>query len=481
MTSAAAPAAPRPVGTRLEWLADQAGPIVVKELRQGLRGRVFPIFFGVLLVACFAAAMVVFGASAARQRGLGQTTLAVYLGALAVMNCFVLPFTAFRALLREREDETWVLLLLTGLGTRRVVYGKWLSAMFQALLYGSACAPFVVFSYFLNGVDLLQVVVALALLVSWTALAVALALGLASQTQLKRSRAGAQLSALAALALFTMMAVGFTTALAMEGAKLLHNTGFPQFCLFCGVFPVGLTVLSLEGAAAGLAMPSEGASKGPRVALLALMLTSWASLGASVVAWHAPSKIVEMATVLNGLLLVTVGMFFISERDGFSPHVRVTGWLRPGAKRSFGLMLGLLLGSSVVMGLLAVFTATGSRTDEEVLALGLATPLYPLLYLSLGVVVGRATPLARFGEPSATRAGFLVMTALGVVLPRLLVQLMGGHDNRALVLALSPVEGMFLLMDGRARFGHLALIALPTVLCTLQAWLTLRARDEARP
>jgi hypothetical protein len=211
------------------------------------------------------------------------------------------------------------------------------------------------------------------------------------------------------------------------------------------------------------------------------MLTSWAGFAASVVGWHAPTKVVDLGGVLNGMLLVSVGVFFISERDGFSPHARVTGWLKPGGKRSFALMLGLLLGSSVVMGLLAAYTSGSGFELEDALPLALVAPLYPLLYLSLGVVAGRATPLARLGEPAATRAGFVIATGLGIVLPRLLVQLMGGHDNRALVLALSPAEGMYLLMDGHARSGHLVLITLATALCTLQAWLVLASRDEARP
>ena len=41
-----------------ERLVETVGPIVVKEVRQGLRARVFAIFFGTLLVACLSMALI---------------------------------------------------------------------------------------------------------------------------------------------------------------------------------------------------------------------------------------------------------------------------------------------------------------------------------------------------------------------------------------------------------------------------------------
>ncbi len=131
--------------TSAEQLSERAqevvGPIVVKEVRQGLRARVFGVFFGLMLAACLVVAIIALATSSAYDQG-GRDAFGAFLVALNVVCCFVIPYTAFRSMAREREDETWVLLALTGLGARSIVRGKWLSASAQAMLFASACAPF---------------------------------------------------------------------------------------------------------------------------------------------------------------------------------------------------------------------------------------------------------------------------------------------------------------------------------------------------
>ena len=153
-----------------ERFVESVGPIVVKEVRQGLRAKVFAIFFGSLLVVCLSMALVAV-AQATESAGIafGKDFFGGYLTALGAVTFFVIPFVAFRSMVRELEDETWVLLTLTGLGSISIVRGKWVSAMSQALLFGSACAPFVLFCYFLNGIDILQIVAALVLAAGWSA------------------------------------------------------------------------------------------------------------------------------------------------------------------------------------------------------------------------------------------------------------------------------------------------------------------------
>ena len=44
--------------TASERFVESVGPIVIKEVRQGLRAKVFAIFFGMLLVVCLSMALV---------------------------------------------------------------------------------------------------------------------------------------------------------------------------------------------------------------------------------------------------------------------------------------------------------------------------------------------------------------------------------------------------------------------------------------
>jgi hypothetical protein len=268
MSSPAAPFAER--------LVEGVGPIVVKELRQGLRARVFAIFLGVLLIACVAVALVAFSRAHDAGRALGPQFLAVYLGGLAFVGFFITPFLAFRSTLRELEDETWVLLSLTGLGARAVVRGKWLSSMTQFALYASVCAPFVVFSWFLNGVDLPQILVALALVGAWTAFSTSVGIALATQAHSRLGRVFAHFAALALLALGTFLGVVMTSVLSLEGARALRDTAVVQGLASLFVLASASTWLVLEAAAAGLALPTEAVSRGPRRALLAVVLGAWA-------------------------------------------------------------------------------------------------------------------------------------------------------------------------------------------------------------
>ena len=85
-----------------ERLAEAAGPIVVKEIRQGLRARVFAIFFGLLLLACVVIALIAAAQyDAHSSTDLGPAVFRFFLSALAVVEFFVIPYTAFRAMARN--------------------------------------------------------------------------------------------------------------------------------------------------------------------------------------------------------------------------------------------------------------------------------------------------------------------------------------------------------------------------------------------
>jgi len=137
--------------------SDRVNPLVVLELRRGLRARTFSAAFVLLLAGGAITALIAYASYDGRGGRVGSRSFfALYIG-LAAMAFFVLPYGAFRSLSREREENTWPLLVLTGLGPRRILAGKVGSTLLQALLYASALAPFLLFSYLLQGVDLVTV------------------------------------------------------------------------------------------------------------------------------------------------------------------------------------------------------------------------------------------------------------------------------------------------------------------------------------
>ena len=113
----------------LRWLddtSDRLSPIVVKEVRQIVRGREFNYSFGVSLVSALSSR-----SSAPPTRWTADGTRAVDILALtvclALLGLAVVPLGAFSALRNERLEQTLDLITLTALSPRRVVIGKLLA------------------------------------------------------------------------------------------------------------------------------------------------------------------------------------------------------------------------------------------------------------------------------------------------------------------------------------------------------------------
>ena len=200
---------------RMELASDWLNPILVKEARQALKGRVFAVtFISVLLLAW---AWSIFGV-ALQSPGIyyapgGSYMLMGYLVILALPLIVVVPFSAFRSMAAEREDGTFELVSITNLKPWQLITGKLTSAMLQILIYLSALAPCVAFTYFLRGVDIFMIVIVMIVGVLESLLLSALALLMAAQTRPQRMQnvASVVLLMLLVAAAFTTCSIEFGT------------------------------------------------------------------------------------------------------------------------------------------------------------------------------------------------------------------------------------------------------------------------------
>ena len=143
-------------------LADRSNPLLVRLLRQEMRSRGFVATYALALVlACAMAVGICLVESVNVEARRGQALFLVCAGAWIVASWLIAGQTAFAALARERTDDTWDLVELTGMGPRRVILGVFANAAVQAAVYGAALSPFMMLGYLMRGVDIGLVLLAL--------------------------------------------------------------------------------------------------------------------------------------------------------------------------------------------------------------------------------------------------------------------------------------------------------------------------------
>jgi hypothetical protein len=143
--------------------SERLNPIVVKETRQALSSRMFPIAFLAMLGLCWVVSVALIAASGEDLYYVeaGPQFFMWYLAALLGAICFVVPLGVFRSVVAEFDGQTFEMLAITTLSPRQVVMGKLKSAAVQMGAFYSAAAPFVCFTYMLQGLSIPGIVLAL--------------------------------------------------------------------------------------------------------------------------------------------------------------------------------------------------------------------------------------------------------------------------------------------------------------------------------
>ncbi len=147
-TTAAAPTLP--ANDFPDWLS----PIVVKELRQGLKSRAFVAAATILQGGM--AFMFVLAALSGMQPGSSSVdTLGGFFWFLLwVPLVFLMPGRALQSVVEETKLQTLELVQMTRMRSLRIVFGKWLALSVQSLLLVLAILPYFVLRYFFGGVNL---------------------------------------------------------------------------------------------------------------------------------------------------------------------------------------------------------------------------------------------------------------------------------------------------------------------------------------
>jgi hypothetical protein len=149
------------------WREWEINPIVIKELRQGVRSWTVTGMLLLFLVVLFIASLgflITESFSVNANMGMGGTMFTAFMVILAGASiCFIPLYTGVRVA-AERQDNNPDLLYVTTLSPARIIFGKFLCSAYIVLLFFSACMPFMAFTNLLRGVDLPTVFFLLAFL-----------------------------------------------------------------------------------------------------------------------------------------------------------------------------------------------------------------------------------------------------------------------------------------------------------------------------
>jgi hypothetical protein len=388
---------------------ERLNPVLVKEVRQSLRGKLFRVIFVLnLSVAALAAVLSLQGYADTNRAAPGREIFLVLHGIYAGCVFLLVPLMANRGMAAERDEETFDALIISGLAARQIVLGKWLASGVLMLLFLSASAPFLALGFALHGLDLLTSV-ALVFITSLAGLGLCL-VGLLFATLVKNRALdtvmlGVQL--VAAVMLFMMwlffseewMRGEFFRAVAMSD----FFVGAVAWLVFgCVVFRwmYCLTV-------ARLSHPEENASTGLRVATLAL---TFVMLVGCVLVYFLG---VRSAGMLHGSIMAAVVVLsvaclgIITERDALGRrsvedlHTGRWRWplswmFLPGGGRGYAFYLAQLA-LFAALALLPIFVPGGTTREYTTGVL--------LVILTLVAFTGfpsrlagdaRCTPRARF-------------------------------------------------------------------------------------
>ena len=141
--------------TLLKDFGDHLSPILVKELRQGLRTRSFTstlIVFHSLVIVLFCI----------RAQGLDEELMkGSFWGSASLLLLMLMPLRAINELNSEAADGTLDMLTLTSISSFRIIYGKWLALFSQCLLVAGSLLPYIVARYQFGGVEVVRDLVAL--------------------------------------------------------------------------------------------------------------------------------------------------------------------------------------------------------------------------------------------------------------------------------------------------------------------------------
>lgn len=142
--------------------SDKLSPMLVKELRQGMRARSFTMLF--LVFQCLLALILLTAGASFESDGAGAAASGIIFTMFSIAVLFIQPMRGVNALSSEITGNTIEMMVLTRLSASRIVFGKWIAIVSQSALILTTIVPYLILRYFFGGMVLIGELVFLALI-----------------------------------------------------------------------------------------------------------------------------------------------------------------------------------------------------------------------------------------------------------------------------------------------------------------------------
>ncbi|MEZ6096457.1 MAG: hypothetical protein R3C03_19880 [Pirellulaceae bacterium] len=400
-----------------DWVAEVSPAIFVKETRQALKSRQFVITFLLLLAATvfwsFLGTVIL---ATEIPNSPGGFMASGFFMILAFPLGIVVPFSAYRSLSREFEEDTLQLVSITQTTARGIIAGKLGSSLLQMLMYLSAVLPGLAYAYLMQGIDLEQLWYVLSMLIAGSIGEIGLSLGLAALARRFFLRVISMLVNLAALVYLFVVCCVITYS-------YLADVSFDEFVYVSPVvsfIAIGLAALGFEAAVSLVSFEADNRSTGLR-RTMSIGFVVFACLFGAVLSRQVPIGQQAVPVVLVWVVAwiamhywLVLGAFMSAESPGMSKRVRrelpktvvghlERGLLMPGPGRGYLCALAGIWGwflAAVSISLVVTFWAGGQdtfaigamnfslREVDQGIIIGTILSIYLTAFLSLFYLLG---------------------------------------------------------------------------------------------
>jgi len=347
---------------------DWMNPIVVKELRQGLKSRAFTgSFLALQGLMLFSMIMYMLVGSNRNDTMFANGFFWFMLGILLVA---IIPFRAFQAIHEEQKNNTLEMIFLTRMSSWNIAFGKWLALVVQLLLMVTAVLPYLVMRYFLGAINIADDVMILGMLVIVAMLLTAAGVGFSGwKSKLLRGLlvAGAFMS----IYLIPVTLIGVSRGSTMR----LFNDPVVWISTMIGAFL--LMMFLLEYGASTIAPPAENHALRKRILALVIL-----ALFVSVIVIKQASELIYAGL----FFIVPICVDALCEPLHFVPSLYRSsgrgGWFGRVLRRMFypGWPSGFIFFTFVMMVISAILIFEGPAFPKVAIFLTalIGTLLFPL-------------------------------------------------------------------------------------------------------